>query len=92
MLDRLTGSTEREALGDVDIVVEAIAEDLDIKTQLYKDLDRICKPGAILATTTSSLPITRLGEATHGGRVGHRHALLQPGHDHEASGRGRHYG
>ena len=64
VLDRLTGSTEREALGDVDIVVEAIAEDLDIKTQLYKDLDRICKPGAILATTTSSLPITRLGDAT----------------------------
>ena len=65
VLDRLTGSTEREALGDVDIVVEAIAEDLDLKTQLYKDLDRICKPGAILATTTSSLPITKLGEATN---------------------------
>ncbi len=65
VLDRLTGSTEREALGDVDIVVEAIAEDLDIKTRLYTDLDRICKPGAILATTTSSLPITRLGEATN---------------------------
>ena len=64
VLDRLTGSTEREALGDVDIVVEAIAEDLAIKTELYKDLDRICKPGAILATTTSSLPITKLGEAT----------------------------
>ncbi len=64
VLDRLTGSTEREALGDVDIVVEAIAEDLALKTELYKDLDRICKPGAILATTTSSLPITRLGEAT----------------------------
>jgi len=64
VLGRLTGATEREALADVDIVVEAIAEDLDIKTQLYKDLDRICKPGAILATTTSSLPITRLGEAT----------------------------
>jgi len=69
VLGRLTGSTEREALGDVDIVVEAIAEDLDLKTQLYKDLDRICRSGnggrgAILATTTSSLPITRLGEAT----------------------------
>ncbi len=64
VLDRLIGATEREALGDVDIVVEAIAEDLDIKTELYRDLDRICKPGAILATTTSSLPITTLGEAT----------------------------
>ncbi len=63
VLGRLTGATEREALADVDIVVEAIAEDLEIKTALYKDLDRICKPGAILATTTSSMPITKLGEA-----------------------------
>lgn len=64
LLGRLTGSTEREALGGVDIVVEAIAEDLDIKLELFRDLDRITKPGAILATTTSSLPITKLGEAT----------------------------
>ena len=64
VLGRLTGAVEREALADVDIVVEAIAEDLAIKTALYEDLDRICKPGAILATTTSSLPITKLGEAT----------------------------
>ncbi|KRA37486.1 MULTISPECIES: 3-hydroxyacyl-CoA dehydrogenase NAD-binding domain-containing protein [unclassified Nocardioides] len=64
LLGRLTGSTEREALGDVDIVVEAIAEDLEIKLELFRDLDKITKPGAILATTTSSLPITQLGEAT----------------------------
>jgi 3-hydroxybutyryl-CoA dehydrogenase len=64
VLGRLNGATEREALAEVDIVVEAIAEDLAIKTELYKDLDRICKPGAILATTTSSLPITQLGDAT----------------------------
>lgn len=64
LLGRLTGSTEREALGGVDIVVEAIAEDLDIKLALFADLDKIAKPGAILATTTSSLPITKLGEAT----------------------------
>ncbi|EON24529.1 3-hydroxyacyl-CoA dehydrogenase [Nocardioides sp. CF8] len=63
-LARLTGATDREALADVDIVVEAIAEDLAIKTDLYKDLDRICKPGAILATTTSSMPITALGAVT----------------------------
>ncbi|RNL80007.1 3-hydroxyacyl-CoA dehydrogenase NAD-binding domain-containing protein [Nocardioides marmorisolisilvae] len=64
ILDRVTASTEREALGDVDIVVEAIAEELDIKLELFRDLDRICKPGAILATTTSSLPITQLANAT----------------------------
>ena len=64
MLGRLTGATEREALADVDLVVEAIAEDLAIKTELFADLDRICKPGAILATTTSSMPITALGAVT----------------------------
>jgi len=64
VLARLTGATEREALGDVDIVVEAIAEDLELKLALYRDLDRICKQGAILATTTSSLPITQLAQAT----------------------------
>ena len=64
LLGRLTGAVEREALGDVDIVVEAIAEDLEIKLELFRDLDKIVKPGAILATTTSSLPITKLGEAT----------------------------
>lgn len=64
VLGRLEGATSREALADVDIVVEAIAEDLQIKLDLFADLDRICKPGAILATTTSSMPITKLGEST----------------------------
>lgn len=64
VLARLTGATTREALADVDIVVEAIAEDLAIKTELFVDLDRIVKQGAILATTTSSLPITELAKAT----------------------------
>lgn len=64
VLGRLVGVTEREALGHVDLVVEAIAEDLAIKTELFRDLDRITKPGAILATTTSSLPITSCAEAT----------------------------
>ena len=63
-LGRLTGATSRDALADVDLVVEGIAEDLDIKVELFRDLDRICKPGAILATTTSSMPITKLGEVT----------------------------
>ena len=61
---RLTGSLERESLADVDIVVEAIAEDIDIKNQLFTDLDRICKDGAILATTTSSLSIADLAAQT----------------------------
>lgn len=64
VLDRLTGATERAALADADLVVEAIAEDLAIKTELFEDLDALLKPGAILATTTSSLPIARLAAST----------------------------
>ena len=64
VLDRLTGTTSLDDLKDVDIVVEAIAEDLGVKTTLFANLDDICKPGAILATTTSSLPIISLAQAT----------------------------
>ncbi|MCW2751240.1 MAG: 3-hydroxyacyl-CoA dehydrogenase [Aeromicrobium sp.] len=64
ILARLSGSTSRDALADADIVVEAIAEDLDIKIELFRDLDRICKSGAILATTTSSLSINDCAAAT----------------------------
>ncbi|MBZ5736614.1 3-hydroxyacyl-CoA dehydrogenase family protein [Nocardioides mangrovi] len=64
VLARLTGSTSLDDLQDVDIVVEAIAEDLAIKTTLFENLDEICKPGAILATTTSSLPIIACAQAT----------------------------
>ncbi len=64
VLGRLTGATSREALAAVDLVVEAIAEDLDIKQDLFRDLDRVCKPGAILATTTSSLPIIDCAKVT----------------------------
>ena len=64
VLGRLTGSTSLEDLADADIVIEAIAEDLRIKTTLFENLDEICKPGAILATTTSSLPIISCATAT----------------------------
>jgi 3-hydroxybutyryl-CoA dehydrogenase len=64
VLGRLTGSTRLDDLADVDIVVEAIAEDLTAKVALFENLDEICKPGAILATTTSSLPVISLGRVT----------------------------
>jgi 3-hydroxybutyryl-CoA dehydrogenase len=63
-LGRIRGTLSLEDLGDVDLVVEAIAEDLGVKTTLFENLDEICKPGAILATTTSSLPIISLARAT----------------------------
>ncbi|MCW2820460.1 MAG: 3-hydroxyacyl-CoA dehydrogenase [Marmoricola sp.] len=65
VLSRLTGSTSLDDLAEVDIAVEAIAEDLKIKTTLFENLDEICKPGAILATTTSSLPIIQCAQATN---------------------------
>jgi 3-hydroxybutyryl-CoA dehydrogenase len=64
VLGRLTGSTSLDDLKDVDIAVEAIAEDLAVKTTLFENLDEICRPGAILATTTSSLPIIACARAT----------------------------
>lgn len=64
VLGRLTGSTSLDDLAGAEIVVEAIAEDLAIKTTLFENLDEICKPGTILATTTSSLPIISLAKVT----------------------------
>ena len=64
VLARLTGSTSLDDLARTEIVVEAIAEDLAIKTTLFENLDEICKPGTILATTTSSLPIISLAKVT----------------------------
>lgn len=61
---RITGTTSLDDLASVDLVVEAIAEELDIKAALFENLDEICKPGAILATTTSSLPIIDLAAVT----------------------------
>ncbi len=68
-LGRVRGTTSLEDLKDVDIVVEAIAEDLAIKTTLFENLDEICRggrggAGAILATTTSSLPIISMAKVT----------------------------
>jgi 3-hydroxybutyryl-CoA dehydrogenase len=67
-LQRLRGSTSLEDLADVDIVVEAIVEELGPKRALFENLDEICKPGAILATSTSSLPVVECAAAT--GRPG----------------------
>ena len=64
LVGRLRGTTKLDDLADVDIVVEAIAEDLAIKTVLFENLDEICKPSAILATTTSSLPVIECAQAT----------------------------
>ena len=63
-LGHITGTTSLDDLRDVDIVVEAVVEDLAVKRVLFENLDEICKPGAILATTTSSLPVVDCAAAT----------------------------
>jgi 3-hydroxybutyryl-CoA dehydrogenase len=64
LLGRLTGTTSLDDLAGSDLVVEAVAESLDVKRTLFENLDEICKPGAILATTTSSLPVIECATAT----------------------------
>jgi 3-hydroxybutyryl-CoA dehydrogenase len=63
-LGRIATTTRLEALADVDAVVEAIVEDEAVKKELFRRLDAACKPGAILASNTSSISITRLAAAT----------------------------
>jgi 3-hydroxybutyryl-CoA dehydrogenase len=64
-LARVTWSASLEDLGDVDLVVEAVVEELSVKKALFANLDEICKPGVILATTTSSLPVVECAVATN---------------------------
>ncbi|MET9560020.1 3-hydroxyacyl-CoA dehydrogenase family protein [Streptomyces tauricus] len=63
-LARITPAGLYEAFADVDLALEAVAEDLEIKQQLFAVFDKVCKPGAILATTTSSLPVVACARAT----------------------------
>jgi 3-hydroxybutyryl-CoA dehydrogenase len=62
---RITFAVGLEALDDVDLVIEAVPEKLELKRQIFGELDRICKPAAILATNTSSLSVTEISVATH---------------------------
>jgi len=63
-LGRVTTTTSLDDFADVDLVIEAVAEDLEVKRGIFATLDDVCKPGAILATTTSSLPVVECAAAT----------------------------
>lgn len=63
-LSHVTGTSRLDDLRDVDLVVEAVVEDLGVKRALFENLDEICKPGVILATTTSSLPVVECAAVT----------------------------
>lgn len=64
VLSRVSGTTELAHLEDVDLVIEAAVENMEIKKSIFRELDEICKPETILATNTSSLSITEIATAT----------------------------
>jgi 3-hydroxybutyryl-CoA dehydrogenase len=61
---RITTTTDLEAAADADIVVEAVFERLDVKRDVFRALDRICKDTTVLATNTSAIPVTQIAMAT----------------------------
>lgn len=62
--DQYSVGADFEALGDADLVIEAVFEDMDVKRETFGKLDRVCKPGAVLATNTSYLDIDEIAAET----------------------------
>jgi 3-hydroxybutyryl-CoA dehydrogenase len=65
ILGRITGTTTYDGFEDVDVVIEAAVEDLELKKTIFKELDEVCPPKTILATNTSSLPVSAIAAATN---------------------------
>ncbi len=63
-LKLISGTTDYNAIAEADIVIEAVFEDMELKKQIFTRLDEVCKPGAILATNTSSLDINEIAALT----------------------------
>jgi 3-hydroxybutyryl-CoA dehydrogenase len=63
-LKRIAGTVDRSQLASCDFVVEAASEKLEVKAELFRDLDRICRPEVILTSNTSSISITKLAAVT----------------------------
>lgn len=64
IIARIRPTTGLESLREVDLVVEAITEDFAVKSELFRQLDQVAKPGVILASNTSSISITKLAAVT----------------------------
>ncbi len=64
IVERIKSGTERSMLADCDLVVEVVTENLAVKQSLFRELDELLKPEAIIASNTSSISITKLGAAT----------------------------
>ena len=63
-LARITTTTELDAVADADLVIEAVFEKLEVKAEVFRELDRLCKDGAVLASNTSAIPITSIAATT----------------------------
>ena len=64
ILGRITGTTDMSRLKDVDFVIEAVIEDLELKKSVFKELDELCRPEVVLASNTSSMSLTEIAAAT----------------------------
>ena len=64
ILSHIKGTTKLEDLKDVDLIIEAIFENIEIKKELFKNLDKICKKESLFASNTSTIPITDLASVT----------------------------
>jgi len=66
ILGRIKGTTElKDAAAEVDLVIEAVVEDMRVKKEVFAELDAFCKPNTILASNTSGLSITEIASATN---------------------------
>ncbi|HSK28173.1 MAG TPA: 3-hydroxyacyl-CoA dehydrogenase family protein [Jiangellales bacterium] len=63
-LARITTTTDLDALGSADVVVEAVFEEISVKQEVFRALDRVAREDAVLATNTSAIPITTIAAAT----------------------------
>jgi 3-hydroxybutyryl-CoA dehydrogenase len=63
-LARITTTTDIAAAADADIVVEAVFESIEVKREVFTQLDKVCRDGAVLATNTSALPVTQIAAGT----------------------------
>ena len=64
IMGRINGTTEMSDLKDVDFVIEAVIENLDLKRSVFKELDELCAPHVVLASNTSSMSLTEIASAT----------------------------
>jgi len=64
IITKITGTTKLDELKNVDLIIEAIFENIQVKKQLFKQLDKVCKKECIFASNTSTIPITDLASVT----------------------------